>query len=152
MNDNKCFYCGHPVEARLNPLRVCEVVPGKGTYLMSPAHAECVEKVRNHPDIMYPLWRYYTGFDTVWHMEYLYHKRELDLREERASAAARARARRQKRETQTRGGTRSAPQAAGDLCNILASHHEILKDDPDRLSTDFLKSLIGGSAKRCNEP
>ena len=35
------------------------------------------------------------------------------------------------------------------VCGILASHHKDLKDDPDRLSTDFLKSLIGGAASNC---
>jgi len=29
-----------------------------------------------------------------------------------------------------------------DKCDILKKHHEILKDDPERLSTDFIKKLI----------
>ena len=37
------------------------------------------------------------------------------------------------------------------VCGILNAHHEILKDDPDRLSSDFLKSLIGGVASECEE-
>jgi len=34
--------------------------------------------------------------------------------------------------------------AAGGVCDILAAHHDILKDDPERLSTDFLISLTCG--------
>jgi hypothetical protein len=30
-----------------------------------------------------------------------------------------------------------------DTCDILAAHHDDLADDPDRLSTDFIKKLIG---------
>jgi hypothetical protein len=29
----------------------------------------------------------------------------------------------------------------GTCCTILKSHHDILKDDPERLSTEFIKSL-----------
>lgn len=32
-------------------------------------------------------------------------------------------------------------------CNILKAHHEELKDDPERLSTDFINQLIG---TKCN--
>ena len=32
-------------------------------------------------------------------------------------------------------------------CDILAAHHEAMKDDPDRLKTDFLISLICGTEK-----
>lgn len=32
-------------------------------------------------------------------------------------------------------------------CEILKSHHEILKDDPERLFTDFIKSLSNCSCK-----
>ena len=35
------------------------------------------------------------------------------------------------------------------LCKILSAHHNALKDDPERLSTDFLISLIGGAASNC---
>lgn len=38
------------------------------------------------------------------------------------------------------------------VCEILESHHEKLKDDPDRLPTGFLKELIGSSAKMCGDP
>ena len=38
------------------------------------------------------------------------------------------------------------------VCEILESHHKKLKDDPDRLSTDFLKELIGPRARHCIEP
>ena len=37
------------------------------------------------------------------------------------------------------------------VCSLLTEHHETLKDDPERLSTDFLKSLIGGVASECEE-
>jgi len=41
----------------------------------------------------------------------------------------------------------------GDVvCKILTEHHAILKDDPERLSTDFLKSLIGGATRDCEVP
>lgn len=32
-------------------------------------------------------------------------------------------------------------------CDILAAHHDFLKDDPDRLRTDFLINLVCGSEK-----
>ncbi len=38
------------------------------------------------------------------------------------------------------------------VCEILESHHRKLKDDPDRLSTGFLKELIGSSASKCRDP
>ena len=31
-----------------------------------------------------------------------------------------------------------------ETCDILKHHHEQLKDDPDRLSTDFMLTLIKG--------
>ena len=40
----------------------------------------------------------------------------------------------------------ATPSRKMGVCRILSTHHNILKDDPDRLSTDFLKSLIGGAA------
>lgn len=30
----------------------------------------------------------------------------------------------------------------GNVCNILEEHHNALKDDPERLSTDFIKKMI----------
>lgn len=38
------------------------------------------------------------------------------------------------------------------VCEILENHHKKLKDDPDRLSTEFLKELIGPRARHCIEP
>lgn len=32
-----------------------------------------------------------------------------------------------------------------DTCGILKHHHEQLKDDPDRLSTEFILKLIKGT-------
>lgn len=29
------------------------------------------------------------------------------------------------------------------VCTILAAHHEMLKDDPERLSTEFMQDIIG---------
>ena len=29
----------------------------------------------------------------------------------------------------------------GSCCTVLKSHHEVLKDDPERLTTDFIKKL-----------
>ena len=43
----------------------------------------------------------------------------------------------------------ATPSRKMGVCRILSTHHNILKDDPDRLSTDFLKSLIGGAASNC---
>ena len=37
------------------------------------------------------------------------------------------------------------------VCIILNKHHEILKDDPERLSTDFIKSMSGMKRKACKE-
>jgi len=39
----------------------------------------------------------------------------------------------------------------GTTCEILAHHHEIMKDDPERLSTDFIKSMSGMKPKSCKE-
>ena len=36
----------------------------------------------------------------------------------------------------------------GNCCDVFKSHAEILKDDPERLSTDFIKKL---SQCRCDE-
>ncbi len=38
------------------------------------------------------------------------------------------------------------------VCEILESHHRKLKDDPDRLSTGFLKELMGSSARKGRDP
>ncbi len=38
----------------------------------------------------------------------------------------------------------------GGTCDILAAHHEILKDDPERLSTDFLIGMVCGKEKLAN--
>ncbi len=35
------------------------------------------------------------------------------------------------------------PRKSSVICNILKEHHEKLKDDPEHLSCDFLKKLIG---------
>ncbi len=35
------------------------------------------------------------------------------------------------------------------VCDILRAHAAVLSDDPDRLSTDFLKSIIGDPARKC---
>lgn len=35
----------------------------------------------------------------------------------------------------------------GSCCNILKQHHDLLRDDPDRLSTDFIKNLSGCACK-----
>lgn len=35
------------------------------------------------------------------------------------------------------------------VCEILDNHHRTLHDDPERLSTDFLKKMIGSSARNC---
>ena len=51
-----------------------------------------------------------------------------------------------RRPRKSRSTTQPRPKG---VCEILASHHDLLKDDPDRLSTDFLKSLIGGAASNC---
>ncbi len=37
--------------------------------------------------------------------------------------------------------------AALGTCEILKAHHEVLKDDRDRLKTDFLINLICGEEK-----
>jgi len=37
------------------------------------------------------------------------------------------------------------------VCIILRKHHEILKDDPERLSTDFIKSLSCIDKEKCTE-
>ena len=29
------------------------------------------------------------------------------------------------------------------VCSIIHSHHETLKDDPDRLSTEFIQKMVG---------
>lgn len=36
-----------------------------------------------------------------------------------------------------------------DVCTILRKHSEVLQEDPERLSTDFLKKLIGSTAQDC---
>ena len=36
-----------------------------------------------------------------------------------------------------------------DVCDVLKTHASILADDPERLSTTFLKSLIGSSSEGC---
>jgi hypothetical protein len=43
----------------------------------------------------------------------------------------------------------SCKTKGSNVCEILRSHKEILIDDPDRLSTDFLKKLIGPGADNC---
>jgi hypothetical protein len=43
----------------------------------------------------------------------------------------------------------SCKTKGSNVCTILRSHREILSDDPDRLSTDFLKKLIGPEADNC---
>jgi|LFRM01.1.fsa_nt_gb hypothetical protein len=35
------------------------------------------------------------------------------------------------------------------VCDILRAHAAVLSDDPDRLSTNFLKSIIGDPARKC---
>lgn len=35
-----------------------------------------------------------------------------------------------------------------DVCEILAQHHEDMKDDPERLSTEFIKNIVGVDCKR----
>jgi hypothetical protein len=47
-----------------------------------------------------------------------------------------------------RKGSRSKPHHSITLkgkttCSILSAHHESLKDDPDRLSTSFIRKLSG---------
>lgn len=45
-----------------------------------------------------------------------------------------------------RKGSNHNRQEAGisnGVCVLLAAHHELLKDDPERLSTEFLEGLIG---------
>ena len=37
------------------------------------------------------------------------------------------------------------------LCHILKTHAEELKDDPERLSTDFIKVLLGTEKTACEE-
>lgn len=34
-----------------------------------------------------------------------------------------------------------------DTCTIIRGHHEILKDDPERLSSDFIQKIVG---KKCD--
>ena len=36
----------------------------------------------------------------------------------------------------------------GGTCDILSAHHELLSEDPERLSTDFLIGLICGDKKK----
>ena len=36
-------------------------------------------------------------------------------------------------------------------CSIIRNHHEQLKDDPERLSTEFLKSVISVDCKKNNK-
>lgn len=43
----------------------------------------------------------------------------------------------------------SRKTSGSDVCTILKSHREILSDDPERLSTEFLKKLIGPEANDC---
>lgn len=43
----------------------------------------------------------------------------------------------------------SCKTRGSNVCTILKSHCEILSDDPERLSTDFLKKLIGSTAQDC---
>lgn len=35
------------------------------------------------------------------------------------------------------------PSGREITCGIIKEHHEVLKEDPDRLSTDFIQKLIG---------
>ncbi len=37
------------------------------------------------------------------------------------------------------------------LCKILHTHKELLKDDPERLKTSFIKELIGAKKSACSE-
>lgn len=34
-----------------------------------------------------------------------------------------------------------------NACDVLTAHHELLKDDPERLSTDFMIKMVSGSYK-----
>jgi len=38
-----------------------------------------------------------------------------------------------------------------DICVILKTHWEMLQDDPERLTTEFLKEMLGESAKECGD-
>ena len=38
-----------------------------------------------------------------------------------------------------------------DTCSLIKNHHEILKDDPERLSTDFMKKIINKEEDPCPE-
>jgi len=44
------------------------------------------------------------------------------------------------------------PEILGNTtCDILKSHHDAVKDDPERLSTDFIKKLSGIPRGKCKE-
>jgi len=38
------------------------------------------------------------------------------------------------------------------VCRILNEHHQEMKDDPERLTTDFLKEVIGEISQECDVP
>ena len=60
-------------------------------------------------------------------------------------------AREEAREEARRAAREEASRIIGSssVCTLLKSHSAILRDDPERLSTDFLKDLIGPKAGDC---
>lgn len=56
------------------------------------------------------------------------------------------------RNVRTREGTKGATNRYNEgipmgACTIIAAHHELLKDDPERLSTAFLEDMCGVKCK-----
>jgi len=66
------------------------------------------------------------------------HTRKIQEAQQRAEERGREAAERAARVAEKVAEMRNA-----DVCDIFAGHHDLLKDDPERLPTDFLRKLIG---------
>jgi hypothetical protein len=50
-------------------------------------------------------------------------------------------------DTKTGGIERNDMKIPRNACTVIKAHHELMKDDSERLSTDFIQSTIG---KKCD--